>query len=208
MWSCLLFFFLSFFKKEKENRKETLTDIALLILYELYTDIFVTFVKLSFSFIKSSWPSLVKVQSEWRWRCVYWKLLQKLCHFIIFLVYHLHLSLNRKGRWGTTDDFITSCLCFSLFSTALWELTNSRHVHSLMLSSHLFCLPCLLPPFTVLCKMGLVRLDEQETCLYHYSLCLFMMVRRSSCGPIAWWILAQTSSLVTWSLYEMHSILW
>ena len=38
---------------------------------------------------------------------------------------------------------------FPLFSTALWDLPNSRPVHSLMLSSHLFlCLPCL-PPFTL-----------------------------------------------------------
>ena len=35
----------------------------------------------------------------------------------------------------------------------------------------------------------------------------FMMVRRSSCGLIACWILAQTSSLVSWSLYEICSIL-
>ena len=28
-----------------------------------------------------------------------------------------------------------------------------------------------------------------------------------SCGPVACWILARTSSLVTWSLYEMCSIL-
>ena len=62
-----------------------------------------------------------------------------------------HLSLNREGRWGTTDDFATSFLHFSLFTTALWDLADSRPVHSLMLSSHLFhCLPCLLPPFTVL----------------------------------------------------------
>ena len=33
------------------------------------------------------------------------------------------------------------------------------------------------------------------------------MVRRSLCGPIAYWILAQTSALVTWSLYEMRSTL-
>ena len=59
-----------------------------------------------------------------------------------------HQSLNREGCWGTTDDFATSLLHFSLFSTALWDLPNSRPVHSLMLSSHLFlCLPCLLPPF-------------------------------------------------------------
>ena len=35
---------------------------------------------------------------------------------------------------------------FPLFSTALWDLANSRPVHSLVLSSHLFFyLPCLLP---------------------------------------------------------------
>ena len=33
-----------------------------------------------------------------------------------------HLSLNCEGRWGTTDDFETSFLHFSLFSTALWDL--------------------------------------------------------------------------------------
>ena len=77
-----------------------------------------------------------------------------------------------------------------------------------MLSSYLvFCLPCLLPPFTVTCKMVLARPDERETCPYHCSLRLFTRVRRSSRGPIACWILAQTPSLVTWSLYEMRSLL-
>ena len=122
--------------------------------------------------------------------------------------HHRHLSLNCKGRWCTTDDFTTSFLHFSLFSTALWDLVKSRPVHSLMLSSHLFlCLPCLLPPFTVPCKMVLARPDEGETWPYHCSLRLCTIVRRSSCGPIACWILARTSSLVTWSSYEMCSIL-
>ena len=76
---------------------------------------------------------------------------------------HHHLSLNREGRWGTTDDFATSFLHFPLFSTALWDLVNSRPVPSLMLSSHFFlCLPCLLPPFTVPCKMVLDGPDERE----------------------------------------------
>ena len=119
--------------------------------------------------------------------------------------YH-HQSRNREGRLGTTDDFATSFLHFSLFSTALWDLPNSRPVHSLM-SPHLFlCLPCLFHPFTVPCKIVLARPDEQETWPYHCSLHLFMMVR-SSCGLISCWIFAQTSSLVTWSLYEMCSIL-
>ena len=108
--------------------------------------------------------------------------------------YH-HLSLNREGRWGITDDSATSFLHFSLFSTALWDLPNSRPVHSLLLSSHLFlCPPCLLPPFTVPCKMVLARPDERETLPYHCSLRLFTIVRRSSCGPIACWILANAVS--------------
>ena len=73
------------------------------------------------------------------------------------------------------------------------------------MSSHLFfCLPRLLPLFTVTCKMILARADERETCPYHFSLYLFTMVRRSSCGPIPWWILARTSSIVAWPLYEMR----
>ena len=125
-----------------------------------------------------------------------------LCVCSLFL-YHLHLnlSLNREGHLYTTDDFTTSFLHFLLFSTALWDLANSRPVYSLMLSSHLFFyLPCLLSPVTVRCKMVLARPDERETWPYHCSLRLFTIVRRPSCGPIACWILARTSSLVTRSL--------
>ena len=43
------------------------------------------------------------------------------------------------------------------------DLANSRPVHSLVLFSRLFlCLPCLLPPFTVPCKIVLARSDERE----------------------------------------------
>ena len=98
---------------------------------------------------------------------------------------HHHQSLLREGRWCITDDFATTFLHFSLFSTALWDLPNTGPVHSLMLSSRLFlCLPYLLPPFTVPRKMVLARPDERETWPYHSSLRLFTIVRRSSCGPI------------------------
>ena len=103
-------------------------------------------------------------------------------HPLTHLAIHLispHLSLNGKGCWGTTDDFTTNFLHFFLFSTALWDLANSSPVHSLMLSSHLFfCLPFLLPPFTVPCKMVLVKPDERETCPYHFGLRLFPMIRQ------------------------------
>ena len=118
------------------------------------------------------------------------------------IICHLHFSQNDRG---------ISRAVFSIFLflfTALWDLANSRSVYSLMLSSHLiFCLPCLLSPFTVPCKVVLARPDERETCPYHCSLRPFTMVRRSSCGTIACWILVQTFSLVTWSLYEMCGIL-
>ena len=72
--------------------------------------------------------------------------------------HHHYVSINQEGCWGTTDDFTSGFLHFSLFSTSLWDLANSRPVHSLM-SSHLFlCLPCLLSPFNVPCKMVLARL--------------------------------------------------
>ena len=120
---------------------------------------------------------------------------------LICLSLSSHLSLDSEGRWCTTDDFATSFLHFPLFSTALWDLANSRPVHFLMLSSHLFlCLPCLIPSFTVPCKIFLARPDERETCPYQCSLCLCTVARRSSCGQIACWILARTYSLVTWSL--------
>ena len=44
--------------------------------------------------------------------------------------YHHHLPLNREDRWGTTDDFATSFFHFPPFSTDLWDLANSRPVHS------------------------------------------------------------------------------
>ena len=99
------------------------------------------------------------------------------------------LSLNREGCWGTTDDFTTSFFYFSLFSTALWDLANSRPVHFLMLSSHLLlCLPCHLPPFTVPCEIVLARPDVCVGDMFiplHFSLHLFTMVKRSLCGPIS-----------------------
>ena len=43
-------------------------------------------------------------------------------------------------------------------------MMNSRPVQSVMLSSLLFlCPPCLLPPFTVPCKMVLARPEKRET---------------------------------------------
>ena len=115
------------------------------------------------------------------------------------------LTVRVVGAQQMTSQPVSSIF---LLSTALWNFENARPVYSLMLSFHFFfCLPCLLPPSTVPFKIVSARPDEQKTCPYHFSLHLFMMVWRSLYGPVACWILALTSSLVTWSLYEMHSLL-
>ena len=94
--------------------------------------------------------------------------------------FHLHLSLNHsQGCWVTTDNFTTSFLHFSLFSTALWDLAKSRPVRSLMSSHLFFCLLGFLPPFTLPGKMVLARPDEWETCPSRFSVRLFTIVRRS-----------------------------
>ena len=53
----------------------------------------------------------------------YWSIPIRDCQKQVQQSHHHHQSLNRKGRWGTTDDFATSFLHFSLFSTALWDLS-------------------------------------------------------------------------------------
>ena len=73
-------------------------------------------------------------------------------------------ATSKLSSSSSSIPFTTSFLHLSMFSTALWDLANSRPVHSLLLSSHLFlCLPHLLPPFTVPCKMVLARPNEWET---------------------------------------------
>ena len=112
------------------------------------------------------------------------------CNFYIstaFVVLHFHLSLNHRGHWGTTDDFMTSSPHFSLFSTALWDLAKSRPIHSLMLSSHLFFHPpCLLPIFCysvlkllflLLCfKIALAECYHNPSSNVHISWCLYCVL--------------------------------
>ena len=102
---------------------------------------------------------------------------------------HIHLilsqSLNLGGRQGTTDDVATIPFHPSLSSSALRESPNPIPIYSLMLSSHLFfCLPLLLAPFTVPCRIVFAMPEDLEMWPYHLSFRFFIMVRRSSCTPI------------------------
>ena len=130
---------------------------------------------------------------------------------IIIFILHLHLSLNHRGCWRTTCDLTTSFPHFSVFlcplGLAKLQACPFPDVVFPPLFLSAFSDSCLFPYFTVSCKMVLARPDEWEKCPCHFSLCLSMIVRPSVCSLIACWILALTSSLVTWSLYEMHGIL-
>ena len=115
-----------------------------------------------------------------------------------------YLSRSLADSWGTTVDFTTSFLHSPRFSAFRSLAFHSRPVHSLMLSSHRFlCLLLRLPPWTVPCGIVFASPDDRVTCLYHFSLRLFTVVKRSSYGPMPFPILALTSSSVMWSLYEI-----
>ena len=69
-----------------------------------------------------------------------------------YLLTYLFLSL--VDRWGTKDDQATTVFHSSLFSAFRRTSPNFNPVHSVTLSSHLFfCLPLLLPPCTVPCRI-------------------------------------------------------
>ena len=122
---------------------------------------------------------------------------------IIIIIYHLITRVVWAPQM-ISQPVSSIFPCFPLPS-GTWR-TPGMSIPWCCLPTSFFCLPCLLPPFTVPFKMVLAGPDEQEMCPYHFSLHLFTMVRRSLCGPISCWILAQTSSLVTWSLYVMHPV--
>ena len=69
------------------------------------------------------------------------------------------------------------------------------------------CLPTSSSPFHFALQDGFCQTGWTGDMSIHCSLRLFTMVTRSSCSPIACWILTRSSSLVTRSLCEMHSIL-
>ena len=139
---------------------------------------------------------LVFTQGIWEWR----KMAKSVLFAALFhcAVLGCRYLLNCEGCLDTTDNFTTSFLHFSLFSTALWDLVNSRPVHSLMLSSHLFfCLPYLILPFTCLAEWfwpDLVNGKHVDTTF----VCVFC-----DCHEIFVWsdcpldTLVRTSSLVT-----------
>ena len=140
--------------------------------------------------------------------------MKKMCvgkpqQFLLLVFYSiLFFPITVEGRWGTIDKFATIPFHIGLFSAVLVELAKSIPVHSLILSSNLFlCLPHFLFPFTVPCRIVFARPEDLETWPNHLSFRFLTWVRNSSYSPMAVWIFLRTSSLVTWSLYEMFNSL-
>ena len=103
----------------------------------------------------------------------------------LFMEYKISIisqSLNLDGRRGTTDGVATIPFHPSLSSAALRESRNSIHVHSLMLSSHIFLFispPLFLAP-SVPCRIVFAMPWDLEMRPYHLSFRFFTMFR-SSC---------------------------
>ena len=120
----------------------------------------------------------------------------------------LFYPITLEGRRGTTDEFVTIPFHRVLFSAAPFELAKSIPVHSLILSSHLFfCLPLFLLPFTVPCRIVFVKPEDLGTWSNHLNFHFLTRVRSLSYSQMATWIFLRTSSLITWSLYEMSNSL-
>ena len=139
-----------------------------------------------------------------------WIFQQFIWYMTIIIKIHsiLFYPITLEGRRGTTDEFATIPFHLNLFSAALVELAKSIPVHSLILSSHLFfCLPLFLFPFIVPCRIVFAKPEDLETWPNHLSFRFLTRVRSSSYSPMAAWNFLRTSSLVTWSLYEMFSSL-
>ena len=112
-----------------------------------------------------------------------------------------HSSRNLNDRWGIKDDRATTFLHSSLSSAFRWASPNPNPVHSDILSSlTFFCLPFLLPPCTVPCRIIFASPVDLVMCPYHLHLCFLTVVVRTSYGQIACLIVFITSSFVTPSL--------
>ena len=117
-------------------------------------------------------------------------------HYLFLSPTHSSRSLN--DRWGFKDNRITTFLHSSLSSAFRRASSNPNLVHSDMLSSHLFsCLPFLLPPCTVPCRIIFASPVDLFMYPYHINLRFLSVVIRSLYGPIACLLLFLTSSFVT-----------
>ena len=112
------------------------------------------------------------------------------------LFYSLFYLITLEDRRGTSDEFATIPFHLVLFSAALVELVKSIPVHPLILSSHLFfCLPLILFPFKVPCRIVFARPEDLETWPNHLS---FRFLTVSGVRHILQWLLGSFCEPPDW----------
>ena len=122
----------------------------------------------------------------------------------VHILFTCYILLSLLDRCVATEDDSTFLLHSSLFSAMCKQLVKAFPVHSTILSSHLFlCLPLLLDPWAVPCKIVFARQFERVTCPYHLSFLFLTIDSRLSYSSIASFILLLTSKFVIWFFYEI-----
>ena len=138
---------------------------------------------------------LIGRNTKWWGKCAHMMECQNNAHSLT------HSSRSLNDRWGIKDNRTTTFLHSSLSSAFQRASSSLNPVHSDILSSYLFlCLPFLLPPCIVLCRIIFASPVDLAMCPYHLNLSFFTLVIRSSYGQITCLIAFLTSSFITWSL--------
>ena len=106
-------------------------------------------------------------------------------------------SRSLNDRWGIKDNRATTFRHSSLSSAFQRASSKPNPVHSDILYSYLFfCVPFLLPPCTVRCRIIFANPVDLVMCPYHLNLSFLTVVIISSYGPITCLIMFLTSSFV------------
>ena len=137
--------------------------------------------------------------------CHIWTLIIKWTH----IFNHHHQSLNLKGRWGTKDDFATSFFPFSPVlhcPLGLAELQAYPFPDVVFPPFHLAALSS--SPFHCALQDGFGQTWWTGNMTKPLQFASFYDHQVSVWSNCLLDLGTGASSLVTWSLYEMYSILW
>ena len=122
---------------------------------------------------------LIGRNTKWQRKCIHMMECQNNAHSLT------RSSRSLNDRWGIKDNPATTFLHSSLSSAFQRASSNPNRVHCDMLSSYLFfCLPFLLNPCTVPCRIIFAGPVDLVMCPYHLNLSFLTPVMRSSYGPI------------------------
>ena len=121
-------------------------------------------------------------------------------YWLIFTVLKFPLGLQFSHN-------LTKFKIIKYISTIYIMTTTCTYLQQLTQVSDVAHGPLVLFPFTVPYRIVFAKPEDLDTWPNHLSFRFLTRVRSSSYSPMAAWIFLRTSSLVTWSLYEMFNSL-